>query len=188
MNELFMQVAQPLLVRFASLSCVTWAPLVVPKVCSEGEEGKKCIEGSQPLCAGLNLTGQSGKTSRQAASTEALLLEEGEGDTVGCCRADRRVSVIGKALRNTGLKERPTDIRTGVGNSLKFTRAGCARWSNRLSMGPLPVAAYCAKKPKMASLYTISQGQSVRSHINTLRLGFTGSQSRQQHAVQCNKL
>ena len=148
-----------------AMSCVTWASLILPKVCSEGEKGKKSYEGSQSHCAGLDLTGQTGKTSRQAPITEALLLKEGEGDTVGCCRTDRWVSAFGRALWNIGVKEGRTANTTRLGNSPKFTRAGCATWSNRLSMGPLPVAAYCAKKPKMASLCTNSQVLSVRSGI-----------------------
>ena len=36
--------------------------------------------------------------------------------------------------------------------SLKLISAGLARWSERFSRGPLPVARYCAAKPRNASL------------------------------------
>ena len=54
-------------------------------------------------------------------------------------------------------------------------------------MGPLPVAAYCAKKPKMASLCTNSGVLSVRSGSDAPRLGCTGRWSMQKQR-KCSKL
>ena len=157
----------------------------MPKVCSEGEEGKKCYEGSQPLCAGLNLTGQLGTTSRQAASTEALLLEEGEGDTVGCCRADRPVSEYGRALRNTGLKRAPYSKYKNRGRQLTEVHT---RWVCQVVEQVVNGALACG----CVLCEETQDGQPVHKQSGTVGQvanrhsapEITGQQSRQQHAVQ----
>ncbi len=44
----------------------------------------------------------------------------------------------------------PLARRAGAHLCTKVVWKGSATWSTRLSMGPLPVAAYCAAKPRKA--------------------------------------